>query len=99
MDNREWSRRDFLKLGAVAGGALMLPLGLSTRAAFGASLPGSAYPKFATALPRPRRIDATRGGTLQVNIVQFEQQVLTGYAKSTLWGYQFPGGSPSWPGA
>lgn len=98
-ENREWSRREFLKLGAVAGGVLALPLGLSTRSASAASLPGAAYPKFATALPRPRRIDLTKGGSLQVNIVQFQQQVLSGYPPTTLWGYQFPGGPATWPGA
>jgi spore coat protein A len=102
------NRRDFLKLGAAAGAAVMAPKGwlLSTPRARGgtASVPNAlGYAnahKFTSPLPRPRRVDMTRGGALQVDIVQLEQQVLDDiYPATTVWGYQVAGGPPSYPGA
>jgi spore coat protein A len=94
-----WSRRGFLKLGGLAGAALLVPNWL-VRPAFGATLlNATTYPKFTRALPLPKRVNATKGGLLHVDIVQFEQQVLDGYPATTLWGYRFEDCDPSWPGA
>jgi len=96
---RDWSRRGFLKLGGIAGAALLVPNWLA-RPAFGATqLSGASYAKFTQPLPRPTRINGMKGKMLNADIVQFEQQVLDGYPKTTLWGYQFEGHGPSWPGA
>jgi spore coat protein A len=103
MPGREWSRRNFLKISAATGGALLLPVSWSAGPAFGATkISGPEYfaaNGFTAPLRRPHRIDMTKGGTVQVDIVQFQQQVLAGLGKTTLWGYQFECHQPSWPGA
>lgn len=94
-------RREFLGGVAGAAGAAVFVSG-SWRPAYAATpLLGTDYFEdrgFTRPLPRPRRIDATGGSSLQVEVVQFEQRVLTGYPKTSLYGYRF-GSSPSWPGA
>ena len=94
-------RREFLKVGAAAGAAVALPALRPSRAGAAAlRLSGPGYAaKFVSPLPRPQRIDLTRtSATQQMEMVQFSQQVLQGYPKTTVWGYRPKGGNASWPG-
>lgn len=103
MRNRSgnWGRRQFLKLGGAVGAALVIPNRLSklAHAEDAVRLSGAEYPsKFTAQLPRPRRIDLGALPATVGQFVQFQQQVLDGYPPTTLYGYRFPGGAPSWPG-
>jgi spore coat protein A len=95
-------RKEFLALGGAVGASVLLPgvIAPASAEAAGPRIDGASYaPKFSAALPRPRRVSWHWQQAMPVDIVQFTQQVLDGYPATTLYGYQLPGGPPSWPGA
>lgn len=97
-----WNRRQFLKMGGMAGAAMMVPIGLESKAwgDTGVRLSGADYAaKFTAKLLRPRRINLDRLPATIGTVSEFRQQVLEGYPATRLYGYRFPGGGPTWPGA
>ncbi|GAA3636396.1 outer spore coat copper-dependent laccase CotA [Kineosporia mesophila] len=102
-------RRQFLRLAAALGlvplvgveSGTAAPAAPALRAAAATRISGASYAsKFRRALPRPPRVKLTKAGSkLTVDIVQFRQQVLTGFPTTKLYGYRVSGGQASWPGA
>lgn len=96
-------RRTFLKLSGTAGVVAALPSALLASPAQAATqLSGATYAaasKFTLPLPRPPRVNLNGFQTSVVmDVAQFQQQVLTGYPATTLYGYALPGRQPTWPG-
>ncbi len=103
------TRREFLKMGAISAGALLLPwkLGGGNRAAASVQIPqiplaGKTIPRFVTALPTfvGNRV---HGDNLTVTMSEFTEQVLpAGYPATTVWGYGISNGvatfGPHYPG-
>jgi spore coat protein A len=104
------TRRQFLKMGAITAGALVLPWKLSgggQRVAASVQVPqiplvGKTIPRFVTPLPTfvGNRV---HGNSLTVTMSEFAQQVLpAGFPSTTVWGYGISNGSttfgPLFPG-
>ncbi len=95
------NRRRFLKAGLVAGASMLLPWQRVMQVLAQGVLDPLTQPKFANPLPVLAniggRFDVTGGGTHEVRMTQFSQQLglvdpVTGAPLSTtVWGYQFPG--------
>lgn len=93
------ARRGFIKTSAVTGAALMTSLKTGSRNAWAQTLLNSAaHPKFVNPLRLPARIDATGGGSFNINMKQTTQNLLgDGFPDTTVWGYG-PGNSTTYPG-
>lgn len=79
------TRRQILKMGAVGGASLLLPMGLGGRLAFAEST--DSLQKFIDPLPRPGTFD-TSSGAITVAMKQVTQQVHSDIGPvTTLWGY------------
>jgi spore coat protein A len=101
--NAGWSRRDFIRIGAAAGGGLYLSTKLGgVRYLVHAALPGgtlepTAIPKYVTPLlippvmPRAGTITMPGGkvvDTYEISVTQFSQQILPPDLPATIvWGY------------
>lgn len=103
MQAKGWSRRDFLRVGAAAGGGLYFATKIGgIRYAVRAAIPGgtldpASIPKYQTPLlippvmPRAGTI-STKGGRnadyYEISVRQFQQQILpAGLPPTTVWGY------------
>ncbi len=90
------TRRDFAKLTAMAGGALMLPWNVRRAFAAGSHIPGgSLHPhdvdKFVTPLVKPPAMPGSfrrSKDKFKIGVRQFQQQILpTGMPETTVWSY------------
>jgi FtsP/CotA-like multicopper oxidase with cupredoxin domain len=97
------NRRDFLKLAALAGAGVALPIKWSVPAFASVTTPqtplaGRSVPRFVDPMPTfaGTRLSAT---SLTAAMQEFQQQVLpAGFPKTTLWGYNLNGNGPTYPG-
>jgi FtsP/CotA-like multicopper oxidase with cupredoxin domain len=106
------SRRQFLKIGALAGAVALVPIDrsldsvsrvLASVQSPQAPLPSSSIPKYQTALRTfvGQRVTST---SMTTSLVEFQQQVLPpsvyprGVAGTWVWGFQVDGRPASWPG-
>jgi spore coat protein A len=79
------TRRQILKMGAVGGAGLLLPMGLGSRLAFAEHT--DSLEMFEDPLPRPGTFD-TSSGAITVGMKQVTQQVHSAIGPvTTLWGY------------
>ena len=79
------TRRQILKMSAVGGASLLLPMGLGSRLAFAEQT--DSLQKFMDPLPRPGVFD-TSSGAINVAMKQVTQQVHSDIGPvTTLWGY------------
>jgi len=99
-----FTRRQFLKAGALTGAGLALPWRAGVGKAYADEpmlplLDPTTQPRFVNPLPIPAAIDATAGGFYEILISQFEQSLglyhpITGVPlMTTVWGYNgaYPG--------
>ncbi len=96
------SRREFIRLGAMVGGGMMLPLGMADKV-FGFTLGGNPQPLPANPLLLTKYLDplpvaelltpyaATNVGgvdTYDVGVFQYKSKVHSQMADTTVWGYR-----------
>jgi spore coat protein A len=96
------NRRQFFKLSAATGIVATLPDIITAPVASGAAvriLATQYADKFTKPLRLPRRIDVSGPRTSAVlDVVEFQEQILTGYPKTTVYGYAPVGQKPTLPG-
>lgn len=90
------TRRDFLKVTAAGGAALLLPAGLTSQLAHGASSPS--LTKFKDPLPIPGIMQADADGSFAVAMKEFRHRFHSDLPEATVWGYGNEASGYSTPG-
>ncbi|HEX9111800.1 MAG TPA: multicopper oxidase [Terriglobales bacterium] len=97
------NRRDFLRLAALAGAGVALPLKWDLPAAASVTtsqtpLLGADVPRYVDPLPTffGKRVTTK---TITAAMQEFQQQILpAGFPRTVVWGYNLNGGGPTYPG-
>src|SRR4051794_16965698 len=88
MDQPTLTRRDVLKLSAVAATALAVPLTVSLSAKQASELPANRLPKvFARPFATPKVVDLTGGGSQTLYQQMFNAHILDGGLTTRMFGY------------